>query len=283
MEHKVAIVTGANGGMGRVITETIALNGYEVVMACRDVHKGEPIWQELCQKTGSPIVLLPLDLSSLNSINQFIQEIKTRYKAIDLIINNAGAMAKYPKNTSYQVEYTIGVNYLASYLITRSLLPMMPIGSRIVNVSSLMYKYGKISPQSLDPVNPKKFTRFKSYSDSKLALLLMGLDFSDTCLNSGITINTCEPGIVNTPILKMGNRLVDFLANILLRPFVRTPQKGASTTIYLALDEAVASISGGFFSNKKEVELKKKHVWDNERLLLRTLSEQFIKSRQIEL
>ncbi len=283
METKIAIITGANGGMGRVITEEIARNGYEVVMACRDLQKSEPVCREIIQKTGAKIVLLPLDLSSLDSVNQFITEIKYRYKAIHLLIHNAGIMAKRGINTSCSMEQTFMVNYLSPYILTRSLVPLMPIGSRIVNVCSLMYKYGTITPFLFEPINPRKYSRFKSYSNSKLALLLMGLDLSDTYLKKGITINSCEPGIVNTPILNMGNRFVDFLAQLFFKPFVRTPEKGASTIIYLALDEELTNKSGGFYSNKKEVLLKKQYCKDQDRLMLRTLTEQFLESQKIEL
>jgi NAD(P)-dependent dehydrogenase (short-subunit alcohol dehydrogenase family) len=283
METKIAIVTGANGGMGKVITEEISRNGFEVIMACRDLQKSEPVYREIVQKTGGKIVLMHLDLSSLESVNQFITEIKTRYKSIHLLIHNAGVMDKKGVNSSFSVEQTFSVNYLAPYILTRALVPIMPIGSRIVSVSSLMYKYGKISPSLFESVVPGKFSRFKSYSNSKLALLLMGIDLSDTYLKKGITINTCEPGIVNTPILKMGNRFVDFLAQVLFRPFVRTPEKGAETIVYLALHEDLANKSGGFYSNKKEVQLKKRYIREQDRLLLRKLSEQFIESQKIVL
>jgi NAD(P)-dependent dehydrogenase (short-subunit alcohol dehydrogenase family) len=283
METKIAIVTGANGGMGRVITEEISRNGYEVVMACRDLHKSEPVYREIVEKTGGKIVLLPLDLSSIESVNQFITEIKYRYKAVHLLIHNAGVMAKRGINTSCSLEQTFMVNYLSPYILTRSLVPLMPIGSRIVNVCSLMYKYGAITPSLFEPVNPKKYSRFKSYSNSKLALLLMGLDLSDTYLKKGITINSCEPGIVNTPILNMGNKMIDFLAQLLFRPFVRTPEKGASTIIYLALDEELANKSGGFYSDKKEVLLNKRYGKDQDRLLLRRLTEQFLETQKLVL
>jgi NAD(P)-dependent dehydrogenase (short-subunit alcohol dehydrogenase family) len=111
----------------------------------------------------------------------------------------------------------------------------------------------------------------------------MGLDLSDTYLKKGITINSCEPGIVNTPILNMGNKMIDFLAQLLFRPFVRTPEKGASTIIYLALDEELANKSGGFYSDKKEVLLNKRYGKDQDRLLLRRLTEQFLETQKLVL
>lgn len=280
---KVAIVTGANGGMGSVITETLAQSGFEVVMACRDLDRSIPVWQKISEKTQANIHLIRLDLSSLESVLQFISEIKSRFTHIDLLINNAGVMPSKSRTCDYGVEYTMGVNYLSPYFITTALSKMMPIGSRVVNVSSLMYRYGKITSEMFIPVKAKKYSRFNAYANSKLALLYMGIDLSDTLQKQGITINVCEPGIVNTPILKMGNRLVDFLANLLFRPFIRSPRKGAETILYLALDESVAEKSGGFYSNKKVVKLPQKYFEGEERYLLRKLTQQFIETNQITL
>ena len=283
MSSKVAIVTGANGGLGSVITESLVNQGFEVVMACRDLEKATPILKKICDKTGSNIHLIQLDLSSISSVLQFLNEIKSRFKYIDLLINNAGVMPSKAKICDYGVEYSMGVHYISPYWITMKISKLMPIGSRVVNVSSLMYRYGKISHQMLEPVKSKSFSRFKAYSDSKRALLYMGIDLSETLEKQGITINVCEPGIVDTPILNMGNRLIDFLANLLFRPFIRTPQKGAETILYLALDESVSGRSGGFYSNKKEIRLPKKYYLGNERYLLRKLTHQILKNNQIEL
>jgi NAD(P)-dependent dehydrogenase (short-subunit alcohol dehydrogenase family) len=281
MNSKVAIVTGANGGMGRVITETLAQSGFEVVMACRDLDKSIPVWQKISEKTQANIHLIRLDLSSLESVLQFIHEIRTRFTHIDLLINNAGVMPSKALESDYGMEYTIGVNYFSPYLITTALTKMMPIGARVVNVSSLMYRYGKITPSVFDSLKGKHYSRFNAYANSKLALLFMGIDLSDTLQKQGITINVCEPGIVNTPILKMGNRLVDFLANLLFRPFIRSPKKGAETILYLALDESVAEKSGSFYSNKKVVKLPQKYFEGEERYLLRKLTQQYIETNQI--
>jgi NAD(P)-dependent dehydrogenase (short-subunit alcohol dehydrogenase family) len=269
--------------MGSVITETLAQSGFEVVMACRDLDRSIPVWQKISEKTQANIHLIRLDLSSLESVLQFISEIKSRFTHIDLLINNAGVMPSKSRTCDYGVEYTMGVNYLSPYFITTALSKMMPIGSRVVNVSSLMYRYGKIISEMFIPVKAKKYSRFNAYANSKLALLYMGIDLSDTLQKQGITINVCEPGIVNTPILKMGNRLVDFLANLLFRPFIRSPRKGAETILYLALDESVAENSGGFYSNKKVVKLPQKYFEGEERYLLRRLTQQFIETNQITL
>lgn len=282
MGSKVAIVTGANGGIGRELTKSLALAGYEVVMACRDLQKGIPVWEQLVFETKKEIQILPLDLSSVDSIQSFVTIIKKRYKSIELLINNAGVIPTHSKTTNYNTDYCVGVNYVGPYLLTHLLIPHMNIGSRIVNVVSMVYKYGKITEQMFEPISEKKYHKFKVYAQSKLALLYFTIDMADFCESKGITINCCEPGIVNTPILKMGNKLVDFLARLLFTPFVRSPKKGASTILYLALNENITR-SGDLYSNKKMSPLSKKIVLSTDRLFLRKITQKLVAQIPVEL
>jgi NAD(P)-dependent dehydrogenase (short-subunit alcohol dehydrogenase family) len=282
MGSKVAIVTGANGGIGRELTKSLALAGYEVVMACRDLQKGIPVWEQLVFETKKEIQILPLDLSSIDSIQSFVTIIKKRYRSVDLLINNAGVIPTHSKTTNYNTEYCVGVNYVGPYMLTHLIIPHMNIGARIVNVVSMVYKYGKITERMFEPIPEKNYHKFKVYSQSKLALLYFTLDMADYCSSKGITINCCEPGIVNTPILKMGNKIVDFLAPLLFTPFVRSPKKGASTILHVALDETITQ-SGALYSNQKKREISPKFIQSSDKLYVRKITQQLIASLPIEL
>lgn len=282
MVAKVAIITGANGGIGRELTKSLALAGYEVVMGCRDLQKALPVWEKLVRETKKEIQLLPLDLASHESILSFATIIKKRYGSVELLINNAGVIPTHSKTTNYNTEYCVGVNYVGPYLLTHLLIPHMNIGARIINVVSMVYKYGKITERMFEPISEKKYHKFKVYSQSKLALLYFTLDMADFCATKGITINCCEPGIVNTPILKMGNKFVDFLARLLFTPFVRSPKKGASTILYLALNENITQ-SGDLYSNEKLTPISKKIVNSTDRLFLRKITQKLVAQIPIEL
>lgn len=282
MVAKVAIITGANGGIGRELTKTLALAGYEVVMACRDLQKALPIWEQLVHETKKEIQLLPLDLASLDSILSFVTVIKKRYSSIELLINNAGVIPTHSKSTDYNTEYCIGVNYVGPYMLTHLLIPHMNIGARIVNVVSMVYKYGKINESIFEPMLEKNYHKFKVYAQSKLALLYFTLDMADFCTSKGIIINCCEPGIVNTPILKMGNKFVDFLARLLFTPFVRSPKKGASTVLHVALNENITQ-SGNLYSNEKVNPISQKIVQSSDRLFLRKITQKLVAQLPIEL
>lgn len=282
MVAKVAIITGANGGIGRELTKSLALAGYEVVMGCRDLQKALPVWEKLVRETKKEIQLLPLDLASHESILSFATIIKKRYGSVELLINNAGVIPTHSKTTNYNTEYCLGVNYVGPYLLTHLLIPHMNIGARIINVVSIVYKYGKITERMFEPISEKKYHKFKVYSQSKLALLYFTIDMADFCATKGITINCCEPGIVNTPILKMGNKFVDFLARLLFTPFVRSPKKGASTILYLALNENITQ-SGDLYSNEKLTPISKKIVNSSDRLFLRKITQKLVAQIPIEL
>ena len=282
MVAKVAIITGANGGIGRELTKSLALAGYEVVMGCRDLQKALPVWEKLVRETKKEIQLLPLDLASHESILSFATIIKKRYGSVELLINNAGVIPTHSKTTNYNTEYCVGVNYVGPYLLTHLLIPHMNIGARIINVVSIVYKYGKITERMFEPISEKKYHKFKVYSQSKLALLYFTIDMADFCATKGITNNCCEPGIVNTPILKMGNKFVDFLARLLFTPFVRSPKKGASTILYLALNENITQ-SGDLYSNEKLTPISKKIVNSSDRLFLRKITQKLVAQIPIEL
>lgn len=272
---RVAIITGANGGMGAVHTRTVAQAGYEVVMACQDLNKARPTYEQIQREVGSEIVLLPLDLSSLASIRAFVTEIQQRYTHVDLLLNNAGVLCHGPATTVDGIEYTTGVNYLGHYFLTHQLVTLMSAGSRIVNMVSLTYRFGEISDTLFAPLTQKQFNRFSVYSNSKLALLYFTLDAAEAWASRGIVVNCADPGIVSTNIICQGNVVIDKLCDIFFRPIIRTPEQGAATMLYLALDPQCTQ-SGGCYKSKKPVKLSKSLIENPRRQWLREETEKII-------
>jgi NAD(P)-dependent dehydrogenase (short-subunit alcohol dehydrogenase family) len=142
---KVAIITGADGGIGRNLTFALAKEGFTVVMGCKNKQKGEIVCQQIIQQTAnSAIEVIAIDLSSLDSIHEFIQEVYSKYNQIDVLLNNAGVLSHQFQRTKEKVEYTIAVNYLGTYILTEQLFSLMFEGTKIINTVSLMLRYGKI-------------------------------------------------------------------------------------------------------------------------------------------
>jgi len=274
---KVAIITGADGGMGQEHVKAVSKAGYEVVMACRNPQKAWPICKELIAKThNTRIQVIKLDLASFASIYAFVEEVRKQYDHVDLLLNNAGTLLHHAEQTADGIEKTVGVNYLGHYLLTRELLPLIPPGSRIVNMVSLTFRYGKIDHDIFTPTDPKKFNRFSTYSNSKLALLYFTLDLAEELKEKNILVNCADPGIVSTNIIRQGNIVVDKLCDWFFRPIIYKPPKGARTMIHLALSPDV-TCTGQCFARKKPVRLKKKMIKNPCRQQLHDRTEELIK------
>ena len=247
---KTAIITGANGSMGEQITRALAKQDFHVIMACKRKREALALCEKIRKETQNPHVeFIYLDLSSFDSIRKFVADFSAKYQRLDVLGNNAGVLCHHPEETAEKVEKTIGINYLGHYLLTELLFPYMQNGTRIVNMVSLTYKYGNIDDDFFS-LKKQPFNRFKFYSDSKLAFVHATLDWAEKWKENGITVNCADPGIVSTNIIRLGNPLLDFAADIFYRPFIRKPAKGADTFIFLAANEAVKDVTGTLFKNR---------------------------------
>ena len=274
MEQKLAIITGANGGMGATLVRDVANAGYHVVMACRDLNKATPVYEQLKKDHPDQIQLMQVDLASFESIKKFVGEVQAQYQHLDLLLNNAGTLCHKAEETAEHYEKTVGVNYLGHYVLSHLLLPMMGKGTRIVNMVSLTVRYGHLKPTLFQPVSQKDFDRFVTYSDSKKAFFYFTMDAAEKWAERGITVNCAYPGIVSTNIIRMDNKVVDTLCDLFFRPIIKTPTKGASTMLMLALDPALEGKTGGLYVNKKLKKVKSKVLNSPERAMLRELTQE---------
>lgn len=274
MEQKLAIITGANGGMGATLVRDVANAGYHVIMACKDLTKATPVYEQLRQNKPDQIELMHLDLASFESIKSFVSQVQQQYSRLDLLLNNAGTLCHKAEETAEHYEKTVGVNYLGHYVLSHLLLPMMGKGTRVVNMVSLTVRYGHLKPTLFQPVSQKKFNRFVTYSDSKKAFFYFTMDAAEKWADRGITVNCADPGIVSTNIIRMGNKVVDKLCDWFFRPIIKTPTKGASTMLRLALDPDLEGQTGGFYVNKKLKKVKSEVLNSPERTMLRELTQE---------
>ena len=125
--------------------------------------------------------------------------------------------------------------------------------SRIINTSSVTCKMGKVGDHFF-ALDPEHYRRFKAYPDSKLAILMFTTELARRLQGRAITVNAVDPGVVNTGMITM-HRWYDPLADIFFRPFIKSPERGAMTAIFLATSDRYANVSGGFFKNKRQVGL----------------------------
>lgn len=284
MGRNVALVTGADGGMGRVHVRELAKAGYEVIMACIDIAAAQPIMEEIQRETGGTFHLMALDLGNLADIVRFADEVKSRFPSLQILLNNAGVLPSQPKSSADNIELTMAVNYLGHFTLTNLLHPIMGTGTRIVSMISLSYFLGAVTPDVFVPKTEKTYNRFTAYGSSKLGLYYFMLDASDAWKKEGICFNVADPFIVSTSIIRMNNRVVDKLCDWFFRPLINTPEQGAATMLAAALDPAFENVTGRIFKNKKVAPFKKRFYPNLEqRKLLREMTLQILSEHNIQI
>ena len=245
LDGKIAIVTGANSGMGMATVEALSDKGATVIMLCRSEERGKEAIFKLTENKERNLDLILCDLGDYESIRNFAKAVKEKYDHIDILVNNAGFISLDRQLTKEGLERQFGINHIGHFLLTKELLELMGKGSRIVNVASGAHKTGKIH---FDDINlTKRFNVIKAYSQSKLANVLFTRELARRVADRGITVNCCHPGAVATNIGI--DRDTGFGKTItgLLKPFFQTPMEGARTAIFLASDKSVENITGGYF------------------------------------
>ncbi len=252
MHERVALVTGANAGMGTVIAQDLARQGATVVLVCRDAHKGHQAQQEIIQATGNTAVdVLVADLASQQAIRRLVEEFQQRYDRLHILVNNAGAHITPRRVSPDGLEMNLAVNHLASFLLTALLLDTLRASApaRIVNVASnSMTKTINLA----DLQSERMFAPFTAYGQAKLALVLCTYALARRLAGTGVTVNALHPGITAT-------KIIGDVAPALARPFLGlitrvllTPEQGARTALYLATAPAVEGVSGHYFVREKE-------------------------------
>lgn len=270
MSELIALITGPTHGIGTHTARALAAAGYHLVLACRDPVRGAQVRTELKGGAGGrDIEVMPLDLSKLESVRAFAQSFAARYGHLDLLVNNAG-MVGYARQLSVDGhELTFATNHLGPFLLTNLLLPQIRVGSeaRIVNVASTAHYSGHLDFDDLDHQR-RAYKLMQVYSDSKLANVLFTFALARRLIGTGITCNCLHPGFVGSNIFPNGNILLRALGSVIKR-FALTEERGAQTSIYLALSRNVAELSGTYFDEfqkPKEASSEARDVQVQERL-----------------
>lgn len=252
MEKGIAIITGADGGMGRIITTALAKAGFSIIMACQNRQSAAILCSHIRQESGNEqIEVRALNLASLSSVRTFAEQLQKEGRPVSRLINNAGVLTTPLRRTADGLETIVSVNYAGPYLLTRLLLPLMPPGARIVNTVSCTYAIGKIEKEFFEKGKNGRFSRIQVYGNTKLALLLFTQELARRAKEQGILVNAADPGIVSTKMITM-NAWFDPLTDLLFRPFIKTAAQGAATAIHLALSDKVEGESGHCYANCKK-------------------------------
>jgi retinol dehydrogenase 14 len=254
MKGKIILLTGFTSGIGKATAIQLAGTGATLGLVCRNLEKGEEVAHELVRSSGnSALHLFTADLSSQKEIRKVAEEIRSTFDHIDILINNAGAIQPKRILTVDCIETTFATNHLAYFLLTHLLLDLLkasPSG-RIINLASEAQKMGTINFEDLN--YQFGFTPIRAYSQSKLANIIFTYELSRHLAGTNITVNCMHPGVVRT---NFGKTLDGFFIKLLFplfRSFMRTPEKGAETLVWLATSDEAQRYTGMYFKNKKPI------------------------------
>jgi NAD(P)-dependent dehydrogenase (short-subunit alcohol dehydrogenase family) len=239
--RRIAIVTGANTGLGFETAEALAARGAHVVLAVRNLEKGKEAASRItAAHPGADVTLQELDLGSLESVRSAATALRSTYDHVDLLINNAGLMYPPKGTTTDGFELQFGTNHLGHFALTGLLIDrLLPVaGSRVVTVSSIGHRLN--AAIHFDDLNwERSYNRVAAYGQSKLANLLFTYELQRRLASHGTTIATAaHPGGSDTDLMRHLPSALQF-ALPALRPLFQSAAMGAQPTLRAATDPGV--------------------------------------------
>ncbi len=255
MTGKTVVVTGANSGIGLETALALARAGARTMITARDAERGQAALETIRREAGTEQVDLVLfDLASLESVRVGAAEILDRTDRIDVLVNNAGLVLTDRRETTDGFEATFAVNHLGPFLLTRLLLDRIRSSApaRIVTVASTAHRAARQGLDFDDLQNTADYKGMRAYSQSKLANILFTTELARRLEGTGVTVNCLHPGTVATGYGRDGDSR-GFLAFGLqvIKPVIKTPEKGARTSVHLASSPEVAGQSGYYYIKAK--------------------------------
>ena len=248
-----AIITGSDSGIGKATAVGLARRGAGLALVCRDPGRGDATVNEIRRTTGNDAVrLFVADLASQQAIRSLAGELLAAYPALHVLVNNAGVVNLQRTTTVDGIETVLAVNHLAYYLLTRLLLDRLAASgrARVVNVASDAHRF--VRTLDLDDLGwaQRRWRTMRVYGASKLANILFTYELARRLEGRDVTANCLHPGAVATGLGKNNGAIARILVGA-LRPFFRTPDDGAATSIHLAASPEVEGVSGAYFADAK--------------------------------
>lgn len=243
LKGKVIIVTGGNSGLGYEAVKAFAQKGAEVVLTSRSIKKGETAKTNIGKVKGN-ITILQLDLMDFASIKHFTESFKKKYNRLDVLLNNAGIMTTPYFLTKDGLEAQNGTNHFGHFALTGQLFELIKNtpNSRVVNVSSMAHKQGKMDFDNLLFENGRGYSPIKSYGRSKLMNLLFTFELQRKFDTSGIKsiAIAAHPGVSNTNLFQyLEDKMIFKILKPLMSPFIQEKEMGVLPEIRAAVDPNV--------------------------------------------
>jgi retinol dehydrogenase 14 len=250
MAGKVVVITGGTAGIGKATALGLATQGARVAITGRDLGRAEEAAADIRRATANPdVTAFGADLSIQSEVRRLASEVLDTHPRLDVLINNVGGFWATRHVTSDGLEHTFAVNHLAAFLLTDLLLDRLKASApaRVVTVSSNAQSLGTIDFEDLQA--ERRYSGQDAYNQSKLASVMFSYELGRRLAGMGVTANVLHPGVVNSRFgAEDPSKIFKFLVPF-WRPFMKTPQQGAATSIYLASSPEVQGVTGQYFVN----------------------------------
>jgi retinol dehydrogenase-12 len=253
LDGKTVLVTGANSGIGKETARDLARRGARVIMGCRNRERGEEARRDIIASTKNEHVHVKiLDLSSLQSVEQFADEFNNSEAHLHLLVNNAGLWVTQRQLTMDGFEMEIGTNHLGHFYLTYLLLDKLKSStpSRVVNVSSNLHARGKLKLNDLQFEHG--WGAMEAYARSKTANILFTVHLAKILAGTGVTTYALHPGVIKTELARNYGSCLESMYACCFGCCLKTPVQGAATTLYCCLEPTIADHTGRYYSGCHE-------------------------------
>jgi retinol dehydrogenase-14 len=257
MGGKTVLITGGTSGIGKATAVALAAMGANVVVVGRNPERGEAAVDEIkAQSHSESVEMMLADLSVQAEVRRLAEEFLRRHDRLDVLANNAGLVQSKRTETPDGIETTLAINHLAPFLLTNLLIERLEQSapSRVITVSSEAQRLGNMDFENMQ--SRRKYRGFPVYGMTKLANIMFTYELAERLDGTGVSANCLHPGSVGTNF-GQNNRGAMVLFFRTFKPFMRSPEQGADTLIWLSSSSEVDGVSGKYFSDRKEIEAKK--------------------------
>jgi NAD(P)-dependent dehydrogenase (short-subunit alcohol dehydrogenase family) len=255
MQGRIALVTGATGGIGTEIARGLVARGADVIITARDARRGEQVRAELAAAGSGPVEVLPLDVADQGSIRALARTVSERTPRLDVLVNNAGAWYTDKKQSPDGIELTLATNVLGPHLLTALLMDRLIASphARVVNIGSTVA--GNLDLTDLQ-FTRRPYDGFKAYGQSKQALAMLTWGLAQRLEQTSVCVNVASPGFVRTGFNRNAKGFQATMINMSARLFATSPAKGADCPLWVATASELDGVTGRWYEGRKQREAK---------------------------
>jgi retinol dehydrogenase 14 len=250
MAGQTVLVTGGSSGIGKATATRLAALGARVGITGRDMTRTQAAAADVATASGNPAVdPFAADMSSQAEVRRLAAAVLAAYPRLNVLVNNAGGFWATRMITADGLEHTFAVNHLAPFLLTGLLLDRLRASApaRIVTVSSAAHTVGKLDFDDLQ--GERRYSGQQAYSQSKLANIMFTYELAHRLDGTGVTATAVHPGVVRTGFAAEDPPRLGKVFLPMLRVFLKSPDQGAATSVYLACSPEVEGVTGAYFAD----------------------------------